>query len=45
VSTPIVQSPPDVPDTRARLNLNPAHWGVRAIAEIGVAVALAAVLS
>ena len=30
---------------RARLNLNPAHWGVRAIAEIGVAVALAAVLS
>ena len=28
-----------------RLNLNPAHWGVRAIAEIGVAVALAAVLS
>ena len=30
---------------RGRLNLNPAHWGVRAIAEIGVAVALAAVLS
>ena len=30
---------------RARLNLNPAHWGVRAIAEIGVAVALAAALS
>jgi len=30
---------------RARLNLNPAHWGVRSITEIGVAIALAAVLS
>ena len=30
---------------RARLNLNPTRWGVRAIAEIGVAVALAAALS
>ena len=29
---------------RARLNLNPAHWGVQALAEIGVAIALAAVL-
>jgi thiamine transporter len=27
-----------------RLNLNPARWGVRALAEIGVAIALAAVL-
>ncbi len=45
MSTPLVQSPVDAPDVRARLNLNPAHWGVRAIAEIGVAVALAAVLS
>jgi len=27
------------------MNLNPAHWGVRAVAEIGVAVALAAALS
>ena len=44
VSTPLVP-PADAPDVRARLNLNPAHWGVRAIAEIGVAVALAAVLS
>ena len=31
-------------DARARLNLNPAHWGVQALAEIGVAIALAAVL-
>ena len=29
---------------RARLNLNPAHWSVRVLAEIGVAIALAAVL-
>ena len=29
---------------RGRLNLNPAHWGVQALAEIGVAIALAAVL-
>jgi thiamine transporter len=43
VSTPVVSQ--DAPDVRARLNLNPAHWGVRAIAEIGVAVALAAALS
>ena len=31
-------------DVRARLNLDPTHWGVQALAEIGVAVALAAVL-
>lgn len=29
---------------RARLNLNPTEWGVQAYAELGVAVALAAVL-
>jgi thiamine transporter len=44
VSTPLVH-PTDAPDARARLNLNPAHWGVRALVEIAVAVALAAVLS
>jgi thiamine transporter len=32
-------------DLRARLNPNPARWGTRALAEIGVAVALAVVLS
>lgn len=31
-------------DTRERLNLNPAHWGVQTLAEIGIAIALAAVL-
>ena len=31
-------------DVRVRLNLNPAHWGVQAMAEIGIAIALAAVL-
>jgi thiamine transporter len=45
VSTPLVHPSRGAPDIRTRLNLNPAHWGVRAIAEIGVAVALAAVLS
>lgn len=45
VSTPLVPTTVEAPDVRARLNLNPAHWGVRAIAEIGMAVALAAVLS
>ncbi len=45
MSTPLVHSPEGAPDVRARLNLNPAHWGVRAISEIGVAIALAAVLS
>ncbi len=41
MSTPLVQP---TPDARARLNLNPARWSVHVIAEIGVAVALAAVL-
>jgi thiamine transporter len=45
MSTPVVRSSTGAPDARARLNLNPARWGVRAIAEIGVAVALAAALS
>jgi thiamine transporter len=45
VSTPLAHPSAGAPDMRARLNLNPAHWGVRAIAEIGVAIALAAVLS
>jgi thiamine transporter len=31
-------------DAHARLNLNPTHWGVQALTEIGVAIALAAVL-
>jgi thiamine transporter len=45
VSTPLVHPTGDAPGARDRLRLNPAHWGVRAIAEIGVAIALAAVLS
>jgi thiamine transporter len=45
MSTPVIQSPAEAPDVRARLNLNPADWGVRALVEIAVAVALAAVLS
>jgi thiamine transporter len=45
VSTPLVHPPSGAPEMRTRLNLNPAHWGVQAIAEIGVAIALAAVLS
>jgi thiamine transporter len=45
MSTQLAHSGGGAPDGRARLNLNPAHWGVRAIAEIGVAVALAAALS
>ena len=45
MSTSAVRSPGGAPDARARLNLNPTHWGVGAIAEIGVAVALAAALS
>ncbi len=45
MSTPLVHPPSPAQDMRARLNLNPAHWGVRAVAEIGVAIALAAVLS
>lgn len=45
MSTPLVRPPEHAHDVRDRLNLNPAHWGVRAVAEIGVAVALAAALS
>ena len=45
MSTPLVHPSAGTPDMRTRLNLNPAHWGVPAIAEIGVAIALAAVLS
>ncbi len=41
MSTSLIEPAPDV---RARLNLNPAHWSVRVLAEIGVAIALAAVL-
>jgi thiamine transporter len=44
VSTPLPSSPSPALGARARLNLNPAHWGVQALAEIGVAIALAAVL-
>ena len=44
MSTPLAH-PADAPDVRARLNLNPAHWGVRAITEIGMAIALASILS
>ena len=42
MTTPL--APPAPPGLRERLNPNPAQWGVRALAEIGVAVALAAVL-
>ena len=45
MSTPLLHPTAGPPDVRGRLNLNPAHWGVRAIAEIGVAVALAAALN
>ena len=44
MSTPLASAPAPALDARARLNLNPAHWGVQAVAEIGVAIALAAVL-
>ncbi len=44
MSTPIVSSPTPAMGMGDRLNLNPARWGVRALAEIGVAIALAAVL-
>jgi thiamine transporter len=44
MSTPAVSTPVPLMDMRDRLNLNPARWGVRALAEIGVAIALAAVL-
>jgi thiamine transporter len=44
MSTPAVSTPPSALDMQDRLNLNPARWGVQALAEIGVAIALAAVL-
>jgi thiamine transporter len=44
MSTPAVSTPPVALDMQDRLNLNPARWGVQALAEIGVAIALAAVL-
>lgn len=44
MSTPVASPPLPTPDLHGRLNLNPADWGVRALAEIGVAIALAAVL-
>jgi thiamine transporter len=44
MSTPLSVASRPALDARARLNLNPAHWGVRALAEIGVAIALAVVL-
>jgi len=44
MSTPAVSTPPPALDMQDRLNLNPARWGVQALAEIGVAIALAAVL-
>jgi len=45
VSTPLAHPEGAAPHVRGRLNLDPTRWGVRAIAEIGVAIALAAVLS
>jgi len=44
MSTPLSPSPSSAPDVRARLNLDPARWGVQTVAEIGVALALAAIL-
>ena len=44
MSTPLASPPPPALDLRERLNPNPARWGVQALAEIGVAIALAAVL-
>jgi thiamine transporter len=44
MSTPPASASAHAFDARERLNLNPAHWGVQALAEIGVAIALAAVL-
>ena len=44
MSTPLSPSPSPAPDVRARLNLDPARWGVQTVAEIGVALALAAIL-
>lgn len=44
MSTPLVHPRAPAPPLRDRLNLNPARWGVKAIAEMGVAIALAVVL-
>jgi thiamine transporter len=44
MSTQLLHPPPPELGLRERVNPNPAHWGVRVMAEIGVAVALAAVL-
>jgi len=44
MSTPSLSSGGHAIDARGRLNLDPTRWGVQALAEIGVAVALAAVL-
>jgi len=44
MGTPLASASPPALDARARLNLNRAHWGVQALAEIGGAIALAAVL-
>ena len=44
MSSPSLSSSGLAVDVRERLNLDPAQWGVQALAEIGVAVALAAVL-
>lgn len=44
MSNPVITSSSPALTVRSRLNLNPARWGVQALAEIGVAIALAAVL-
>ena len=44
MSSQLLPSSGHVLDVRERLNLDPTRWGVQALAEIGVAVALAAVL-
>jgi len=44
MSSPSLSSSGHAVDVRERLNLDPKRWGVQALAEIGVAVALAAVL-
>jgi thiamine transporter len=44
MSTPVTSPRPRAFAGGARLNLNPATWDVRTLAEIGLAIALAAVL-
>jgi thiamine transporter len=44
MSSPSISSSGQAIDVRERLNLDPTRWGVQALAEIGVAIALAAVL-